>query len=252
MTSDGTVRAVERTLVLVKFLREHGPATLSEIAANLQLAKSTVHRYLQTLEHEGFVIAGDEEYMLSLRFLALGEHARGQHPEYRLAREKVSELAEQTAERAQFIVEESGQAVYVYQQLGSTAVKADTYPGKRVPIHASAAGLAILSEYPRHRIDAITDQHGLEAITSETITDSETLNDQLQQTRERGYSINDQGVIEGLRAIGTPVIGPDGTVIGGLSISAPINRMEGKRLTEELPTLLLGAANELELNIAYQ
>lgn len=252
MTSDGTVRAVERTFALVEFLREHGPATLTEIATNLQLAKSTVHRYLQTLERQGFVITDNGEYMLGLRFLALGEHARGQHPEYHLAMEKVSKLAERTAERAQFMIEESGQSVYVYQQLGSNAVKADTYPGKRVPIHASAAGLAILSEYPRHRIDAIIDQHGLEAITSETITDLETLNDQLQQTRERGYSINDQGVIEGLRAIGAPVIGPDDTVIGGLSISAPINRMEGMRFTEKLPSLLLGTTNELELNIAYR
>lgn len=252
MASDGTVRSIERTLTVVEFLREHGPATLSEIAADLQLAKSTVHRYLRTLERQGYVVAGNEEYMLSLRFLMLGECARGQHPEYRLAIEKVDKLAERTGERAQFMVEEHGQAVYVHQQMGSNAVKADTYPGKRVPIHASAAGLAILSEYPRERMDAIIDRHGLEAITPKTITDLETLNDQLQRTRKRGYSINDEGVIEGLRAIGAPVIGPDGSVIGGLSISAPINRMEGKRFTEELPSLLLGATNELELKITYQ
>lgn len=247
-----TIRTVERTLDLIEFLREHGPTTLSTITATLDLPKSTVHRHLRTLEQRNYVIHGDGGYALSLRFLDLGEHTRIRFPEYRLAAEKVDELAGETEERAQFMIEEQGRAVYVYQQTGQHAVKADTHPGKRVPIHASAAGLAILSQYSQQRIDAIIDQHGLTALTSNTITDPEALHDELDQIRERGYSINDQGIINGLRAIGVPVIGPDNDVIGGLSISGPINRIEGERLNEELPSLLLGATNELELNITYQ
>lgn len=252
MVSDTAVRAVERTLDLVEYLRKHGPATLSTITNDVGLAKSTTHRHLQTLEQRGYVTSDDAGYALSLRFLDLGEHTRVRHGAYQLATEKVNEVAERTEERAQFMVEEHGQAVYVYQQTGQHAVKADTHPGKRVPIHASAAGLAILSQYPQHRVDAIVDQHGLEPLTSKTITDREALHEELHQTRDRRYSINDQGVIEGLRSIGAPVTGPNDTVVGGLSISGPINRMEGQWFDEELPSLLLGATNELELNIAYQ
>jgi DNA-binding IclR family transcriptional regulator len=252
MVSEGTIRAIERTFRIAEFLGTHGPVGLSAIATGLELPKSTVYRHLQTLEGEGYVTDDEGNYALSLRFLDLGERARGRHSEYRLAAEKVGELADRTAERAQFMIEEHGRAVYVHQQMGANAVRADTYPGKRVPIHTSAAGLAILSHYPRRRIDAIVDRHGLEAMTPRSITDPETLHDRLQRTRERGYSINDQGVIEGLRAIGAPVIGSENTIIGGLSISGPINRVEGQRLDEELPSLLLGATNELELNITYQ
>jgi DNA-binding IclR family transcriptional regulator len=131
-------------------------------------------------------------------------------------------------------------------------VKADSYPGKRVPVHASAAGLAILSKLSTDRVEAIIARHGLEALTSETITDRDDLFDELDRIRERGYSVNDQGTIEGLRAVGAPVTDADGEVIGGLSISGPINRMRGERFEEEFPSLLLGATNELELNIAYQ
>ncbi|PSP61338.1 IclR family transcriptional regulator [Halobacteriales archaeon QH_8_64_26] len=252
MASEGTIRAIERTFRIAEFLGTHGPVGLSAIATGLELPKSTVYRHLRTLEGEGYVTDDEGNYALSLRFLDLGERARGRHSEYRLAAEKVGELADRTAERAQFTIEEHGRAVYVHQQMGANAVRADTYPGKRVPIHTSAAGLAILSHYPRRRIDAIVDRHGLEAMTPRSITDPETLHDRLQRTRERGYSINDQGVIEGLRAIGAPVIGSENTVIGGLSISGPINRIEGQRLDEELPSLLLGATNELELDITYQ
>lgn len=252
MAADDTVRAVERTLDLLEFLRDNGPAHLSTVTEELGLAKSTAHRHLGTLEHRGYVTSSDSGYTLSLRFLDFGEYTRMRSPEYELAAEKVLAIAKQTDERAQFMVEEHGQAVYVYHQAGQHAVEANTYPGKRVPIHASAAGLAILSEYEKERVDAIINQHGLPSLTAQTITDPDTLYEELATTRKRGYSINDQGVIEGLRAIGVSVCGPDGEVIGGLSVSGPINRMDGERFDETLPKLLLGATNELELNIAYR
>lgn len=198
MTADNSVRAVERTLDLLEFLRENDPVYLSTVTAELGLAKSTAHRHLRTLERRGYVTWGESGYTLSLRFLDFNEYTRMRLPEYELAAEKVHAIAERTDELAQFMVEEHGQAVYVYQQVGQHAVETNTHSGKQVPIHASAAGLAILSEYERERVDAIIEEHGLESLTPNTITDRETLHEELDQASERGYSINDQGVIEGL------------------------------------------------------
>ena len=247
-----TVSSVEKALDVVELLRASGTARLSTVARELDLSKSTAHRHLKTLEGRGYVVDTEDGYALSLQFLDLGEFTRTRDPAYQLAMEKVDELARRTDERAQFMVEEHGRAVYVYRKTGSHAVKADSYPGKRVPVHASAAGLAILSKLSTDRVEAILARHGLEALTSETITNRDDLFDELDRIRERGYSVNDQGTIEGLRAVGAPVTDADGEVIGGLSISGPINRMRGERFEEEFPSLLLGATNELELNIAYQ
>jgi len=253
MTTDGgTIGAVGRTLDVVEYLREHGVATPSTVAAELDMSKSTAHRHLRTLEDREYVVERDDGFHLGLRFLDLGEFTRRCRPEYRLAKEKVVELADEVDERVQFMVEEHGRAVYVHQHSGRRAVEADTHPGKRVPIHASAAGLAILAEPSSTAVDRIVDRHGLPSVTGKTLSTREALKRELRATRERGYSVNDQGIIEGLRAIGAPVTGPDGGVIGGLSISGPIHRMEGERLEEHIPSLLLGATNELELNIAYQ
>ncbi|EMA44841.1 IclR family transcriptional regulator [Halococcus saccharolyticus] len=251
-TDDETIGAVGRTLDVLEFLREHGAATLSTVATELDVSKSTAHRHLRTLEGREYVVEHDDGFHLGLRFLDLGEFTRRCRPEYRLAKEKVVELADEVDERVQFMVEEHGRAVYVHQHSGRHAVEANTHPGKRVPIHASAAGLAILSELPSAAIDRITDRHGLSAVTPKTLSTREALERELQATCDRGYSINDQGIIEGLRAVGAPVTGPEGGVIGGLSISGPLHRMEGERLEERIPSLLLGATNELELNIAYQ
>jgi DNA-binding IclR family transcriptional regulator len=251
-TGNEMIGSVGRALDVLEFLRKQGETSLSTVAAELGMSKSTAYRHLRTLEEREYVVESDAGFRLGLRFLDFGEFTRQCRPEYRLAQEKVVELADQIDERVQFMVEEHGRAVYVYQQSGRHGVEADTYPGKRVPIHASAAGLAILSELPGEVVDRIVARHGLPDLTPKTITTRETLGEEIQKTRERGYSINDQGIIEGLRAIGAPVTDPDGQIIGGLSISGPIHRIQDERLEEQIPSLLLGATNELELNIAYQ
>ena len=73
---------------------------------------------------------------------------------------------------------------------------------------------------------------------------------ELETIRERGYSFNLQENLEGLNAVGVPVKGQNG-VIGALSISGPSHRLKGDRLKSALPDLLMGEANELELNISY-
>jgi DNA-binding IclR family transcriptional regulator len=247
-----SIATVEKTLSIFEYLREADTASITEIAVELGLAKSTVYRHLSTLEHCEYVIEKPDGYALSLKFLDLGESTRTRESAYQLAEEKVDALATQTGERAQFLVEEHGQAIYVYRANGTNAVIADTYIGKRIPIHASAAGLAILSELPCSRVEHIIEQRGLEPLTDMTITEPEALRQELETTRKRGFSINNQGYIEGLRAIGAPVLDQDGSVIGGLSISGPINRFQGDWFEKELPSLLLGATNELELNIAFR
>jgi DNA-binding IclR family transcriptional regulator len=104
---------------------------------------------------------------------------------------------------------------------------------------------------PPERVSRIIEQTPFEKITNETITDQDTLYDELEQIRERGYAFNREENLDGLRSIGVPVNGPKGDVIGGLSVSGPSHRFTGERFKEELPSLLLGTANELELNIAH-
>lgn len=245
------VKTVDTAFDLLEALRERSGMTLGGLADRHGIAKSTVHRHLNTLLDRGYVVREGDRYRLSLRFLDMGNSTQTREQAYVLAEPKVEELADRTDERAQFVVEEHGRAVYVHMDSGEYAVKTNTHVGKHNPIHASAGGLAILAHVDRERVEAIVDRRGLERQTDYTITDREELFEELESIRDRGYSINDQGHIAGLRAVGAPVTGSDGDVIGALSVSGPTNRLQGPRLKEELPNLLLGSANELELNIAY-
>jgi DNA-binding IclR family transcriptional regulator len=245
------VKTTQTALVILEHLRENNGMGITELASESGLAKSTVHRHLSTLCDEGYVVKEGDTYHIGLRFLNFGENAKNRKEEYSMAEEKVEELAEETEERVQFIVEEHGYSVYVHRALGRHAVRTDPGIGKRIPLHSVAAGKSILAHMSEEDVWQIIEDRGLPKITKNTITDSETLFEELEMIREQGYSVNDQENLDGLKAIGAPILGADGQVIGALSVSGPTHRMKGEYFESELPDLLLGVVNELELNIAY-
>lgn len=244
------VKSVETLFDIVEYLWEKKGTTLSKASADLEYAKSTIHRHLTTLERRGYLVR-DDGYYVGLRFLELGQQARTRQPAYHLAKEKVDELAIMTDERPQFIVEEHDQAVYIHRAYGDDAVRTDPGIGRRIPLHATSAGKAILAVMSTVKRSRIIEQTSFKGITSQTITESDELRAELERIREHGYAFNRQENLNGLHAVGVPVMGPEGGVIGGLSVSGPSHRLTGDRFEEELPTLLLGTANELELNIAH-
>lgn len=253
MDSNGqnSVQTTRTAFKILRRIRDNNGMRITDLSRDLGLAKSTVHRHLSTLHDEGYVIKEANTYSLSLQFLDFGESARGRDPAYPMAGEKVKELAIETEERAQFLVEEHGLAVYVYREVGERAVQTDPGIGKRIPLHATAAGKAILAHSDREKVKEILTTQGLSALTDETITRKEELQNELEEIRSRGYGFNIQENITGLHAVGVPVMSPDGRVIGALSVSGPSHRLTGEKLTDTLPRLLLGTANELELNIAH-
>lgn len=96
----------------------------------------------------------------------------------------------------------------------------------------------------------IIDEQGLPALTENTITEVDKLLDELDKIEETSISYNRQENTEGLHAVAVPVNGPDG-VFGALGVSGPAHRMRGARFESEIPDLLLGSSNELELRIEY-
>lgn len=249
--SEGRVKTIERMFVITDALKELDGARISEIGEYTDLANSTIHRHLNTLNDMGYVVKEGDVYQVGLGFLDIGEYVRNRKKAYQLAESKVQELAEETDERCQFVVEEHGRGVYVHVETGSHAVETNSRIGKKLYLHSTSVGKAILAHLPDQRVDEIVDEWGLPKQTENTITTREELEAELEQIRERGVAYNREGNIKGLRSVGTPVLGPSNQIIGALSISGPTHRMKGTKYEETMPDLLLGAANELELNLEY-
>jgi DNA-binding IclR family transcriptional regulator len=245
------VETVERAIEIIEYLTAHESASTSEIAAHLGCAKSTAHRHLKTLEAHSFLVESNDEYRLGIRFLDHGAVARDRFPLYREAKPRVDELAEETTEKIWCAIEEHGRSVHLYGAQGKHSVRTYARIGQQNHLHVHAAGKAILANLPDARIDAVVDRYGLPAVTPQTITDRDTLYAEIEEIRERGYALNLEESVEGLHAIGAPILDEDGTALGAISISGPANRLEGDRLREDLLPLLLGTVNEITINLAH-
>lgn len=248
---DDHLKTLKRGFEIIEALEELDGVTLSEIADELGFAESTVHRYLSTLQSLGYVVREEDRYRISFRFLEIGEYVKTRRNAYQLANEAVTKIAEQSKERAQFFVEEQGEAVYLFLATGEHGFITDAKIGKRIPLHATAGGKAILAHLPESYIDEIIDQHGLPALTNHTITERDELEEELQQIQEQGYAFNRQEYLPGSHAVGVPLLQDDGSPIGSLSVTGPNRRLKGEFFEKEVPDMLLETANELELKISY-
>lgn len=243
--------------ILERIRASDEPLGPSALGRRLDRAKSTIHRHLATLERLGLVVreddgAGGAEYRPGLRLLDFGLSARERHPLYPVVAPKVDELAGETGEKVWCIVPEGGRSVHLYGAGGSRSVRTAAREGSRGYLHRHAAGKAILAHLPEGRAREIVEREGLPPRTAETITDEATLFEELERVRERGYAVNREESVRGLHAVGVPVRDGSGVAVGAISVSGPANRLRGERLEGTLPDLLLGAANEVEINLSFE
>ena len=251
MDSESSMKTADTMFRIVDALQEFDGARVTELSDHLDLGKSTVYRHLAALQENKYVVKEGDVYQLGLKFLERGHYAQNRTPAYRMARPVVEELAAETGERCQFVVMEHHRGVYVHVASGERGVETDTQVGHRFELHATSCGKAILAHLPERELANIIEERGLKALTAHTITDEAVLREELDEIRERGYAVNREGRIEGLCSVGVPVLGQAGQVLGALSVSAPAGRMRGEWFEKTLPDTLLGAADELKLNVQY-
>lgn len=239
---------------IIELILTRERAGVTEIAAEVGVSKSTAHAHLQTLKSRGYVIqTRDGQYRLGLQFLAIGGSVQNTiyRRIYRNSKPEIDELAEKTTERAQIMVEENGDGVYLYQAEGSRAVMTDSYIGKRVPLHSTAVGKAYLSQLSRDAVDSLVDFDDLTPHTENTITDRDEFFEVLDDVREQSLAFDYGERVDGIRCVAAPINTDEEEVLGAVSVSGPRNRMEGSRFEETIPELVQNAARVIGLNITY-
>jgi DNA-binding IclR family transcriptional regulator len=233
-----TVRATETSLRIIEAIQEGNGQRITELAEHLDLSKSTVHSHLATLEKHGYIINEGSIYQVGLRFLNLGQYAKERKEAWIIAEKWVEELSEATTEEVDFAVEEHGRVVPLYDGIGRSNKLSRDRTGRYFHMHNTSVGKAILAELPAADVVAIIDKWGLPATTENTITSRDRLEMELDATRERGYAMNNEESIDGLRAIACAVMTPAGEVCGAMSVTGPSYRLTSEAIENEVSPIL--------------
>jgi DNA-binding IclR family transcriptional regulator len=244
-----TIAAVDNCCTLLELLFELDGAGVSELSRRCSLTKGAVHTQLQTLLQNGYVTKDGTEYSLSLSFLNRGHGIRQSLPVYQAAQDELSRLAAETGENAHLMVEQNGVGYIVDKAAGEKAAPTTSHVGKRLHLHYTSTGKAILAVLPKDRVETIIDQQGLPTRTDNTVVSRDTLHAELAEIRERGVAFDRGEQLEQARCVGCPIMAPDGSVAGAISVSGPRSRLTGEYFESTLPNMVRDAANSIEMNL---
>ena len=246
------IKTADRVFEIINFIQSEEGATLTEIAANLGLSKSTVHEYVYTLLDHGYLVRDEATYHVGLQFLEHGFSARERYQVLQYVEQPLEFLAERTGEAVWIMVEEHNQVVYLENSLGQNAVQTHARIGSREYMHCTAGGKAILSTWSEERLDEMIASHGLPAYTDNTITDREALLQELNETRDRKYAINNEETTIGEKAIAAPIRRDDAEYAQvAIVIAGPARRIDRKLLDEDIGDILLDETEEIELRVNW-
>lgn len=214
------------TVVLDAMAETRGPLTLSELAARTELPRSTVHRVVQSLEQELYVVraAGRPGYVLGPGLLKFGMNA---HLRLLAAnRIQLATLAREVSENVELAVF-SGREVVVVDQIASPErLRGVTKVGRSFSLHASCIGTALLAQLPDDRVTELLPPQ-LEQFTARTVPDLDALLAKLDVIRRSGIALDVEEHDIGICAVATGMVGPTGA-LQAISVVMPTHRFRAK------------------------
>ncbi|MFD3929649.1 IclR family transcriptional regulator [Streptomyces sp. NPDC058614] len=245
------VQSVDRAVSVLEILARLGEAGVTEIADELEVHKSTAFRLLGVLENRGLVAQAKDrgKYYLGAAVLRLAGAAAVRLDISQEGVPVCRELADELGETVNIAVLDDDAAVNIMQARGAASVTAQNWLGRRTPLHATSSGKVLLAHLPPTLREGLL-ARPLPRFTERTITGTAALRSELEAVVEQGYAFALEELELGLAAVAAPVRAHDGKVIGAISTSGPVYRLDSDRLPD-LAKRTVAAAAELSRRMGY-
>ena len=250
MNKNRTVRRVAG--ILKSFSRQSPEVGITELANRLGMAKSVVHGIVTTLVEEGLIAKIDKES----RYIPGGEIFRIAHVMtdqlklQRFALPVMEELHRLTGETV-VLVGWIGKDVRCLEKIeGDAAVRLVVNVGDRLPLYAGSGGKLMLAFLPEKEREEIIKRISFIPFTRHTITDPDTLREQLADIRERGYVVCALERWEDVASIGAPVRDSSGRVIGGVVIGGIVTHFTPENIERFIP-MVVKAAQKISAKLGF-
>ncbi|MGG3466051.1 IclR family transcriptional regulator [Neobacillus pocheonensis] len=227
---------------ILRVLRVHPKGlSLSQIAKEVDMARSTVQRIVTTLEQERFIAAASANggYRLGPEITML---AAAFHSDLREEiRPFLIKLSHQINETVDISVLDNGKVLFVDQIIAPHPLQATSQPGASFPLHCTANGKAILASLPIAEVEKLLPED-LQQYNDYTIKNRDELLKELEKVRKTGIAFAREEHIQGICAVGATVFDRFGNLTA-ISIPLPSTRFYGNE--EKLATALLHACQAI-------
>ena len=202
------------------------------LAAVVHLPRTTLYRVLGTLVERGMIRRdrAHKVYRLGFRYLELVRNAYLMPDLTAAASYELRTLRDLTGETSYLAVLDGGQVLSLERCEGAHSQRSAAALGQSKPVYCTSQGKAMLSAMDEAARNKALKGVTWEALTPLTLTDRRRLNVELNITAQRGYAIDDEEIVLGVRCVGAPIVDAAGQVRGALSVAGPAFRLTLERL----------------------
>lgn len=250
--SGGAIQSVDRALTVLSLLARHGELGVAELAALLEVHRSTAFRLVTTLERHELVEqpTGRGRYRLGVGVLRLAGATNARLDIVERGRPVTRRLAEELGETVNITVLSGHEAPYVDQAAAGAALRPRNWVGQRIPLHATSNGKVLLAHVSDARFAELT-APPLRRFTDRTRTAARVLEAEVQAVRRAGYAVAVDELEIGLTAVAAPIVGADGGVAGSVSASGPTFRIPADRVAV-VAARVVEAASEISARLGWR
>lgn len=241
--------------ILDCFTSERPELGIAKLATELNMSRSTTHRYASTLVALGYLEQDySRRYRLAPRVADLGLALLDSMALRGAAREHLRRLREQTGRTVSMAILDGPEIMYIEAlrgwRRGQYAVNLDIGPGVHLPSYCTSTGKVLLAHLPEQRRERLLGKLTLTRRGPGTITSKRELREELGRVREDGLAVSDEELTPGLRTIAVPVANADGEVHAAVAISVPSEAFSREELVEVLGPMLAASAKRIEAELA--
>ncbi len=243
------VEAVARALDLLEAFCDSEELALNEISRRVGLNKSRSFRLLHTLARRGYVekTAEGGRYRLGVKLFERAAHV-GRDLK-RVAQPLMRKLHHQFNETVNLGVIHNGEVLYIDIRESSRAFRMAAAVGSRMPVFATSLGKAIAAHLPEVEAANWFSGRQVSRPTKRTAAGNQTLRNELQAVRRRGYALDNEENEPGVACVGAPIFDNGGRVIAAISVSGPVGRILGNQ--KRIAGSLVSACKEISRQLGF-
>ncbi|WP_240420218.1 IclR family transcriptional regulator [Paenibacillus periandrae] len=235
------IQSLDRALNILDLFDEYTTELkITEISNRMDLHKSTVHSLLKTLQLHGYIEQDEEtgKYRLGMRLLEKGQLLLQRLDIRSLARKHLAAFTDHTGQTTHLVILDGKEGVYIDKVEGEKAAIRYSRIGRRVPLHSSAVGKALVAFRKQEEIELLLKDYSYVVQTSLTIRDKETFLTELSRIQSQGYAVDDQENEPGVRCAAAPIYDHNGQVAAAMSVSTLLSAVDDSQFLQLIELLL--------------
>ena len=237
MYQASSTNAPQKVCRILSILSNPEPLRLGDIASGAELSPATTLRILDTLIEEGFVErdpANAKRYRLGAQALLLGMAMQGRDHIRERTRPALVRLANLSGDTALLSTRHGLESVCIDREYGNFPIRANYLDvGSRRPLGAGAGSLALLAWLPPSECETIIGLIRPRLAKRYPRITPQRLREEVQRSRENGYAVLLDVVVEQMGGVAVPIFGVDGRPVAAISIAAL-----SERISTRLPLLV--------------